>query len=91
MTALSLPKSSTTLKGLALAKKKTAKKISPQNKITVVVPDAIANLPEQVLERIAAVIGTAASNYQIKEVEILAAGHVGLAAEAPPPGWDKFF
>jgi hypothetical protein len=78
------------LKGLTLAKKKTAKKISPQNKITIIVPAAIANLPKHVLERIGAMIGTVAENYEIKQVEILAAGHTGLAAEAIPPGWDKF-
>jgi hypothetical protein len=73
-----------------LAKKKTSKKISPQQKITVVVPDAIANLPEEVLEKVGAVIGVAASNYKIKEVEILGAGHVGFTEATIPPGWDKF-
>jgi hypothetical protein len=73
-----------------MAKKKPARKVPPQNKITLVVPDAIANLPDEVLERVGAALGTAAANYDIKEVEILAASHAGLAPTTIPPGWDKF-
>lgn len=74
-----------------MAKKKTAKKVSPQNKITVIVPNAIANLPEQVLDKVAAAIGTAASNYQIKEVEIIACSQAEGVTAAALPGWDKIF
>jgi hypothetical protein len=73
-----------------MAKKKPSKRVSPQNKITVIVPDAIANLPEEVLEKIGALIDTAASNYEIKQVEILAASHSELEAFTIPPGWDRF-
>jgi hypothetical protein len=77
-----------------MAKKKTAKKTATsQNKITVIVPDAIANLPSEVLERVGAAIGTAATNYRIKEVEIVAASDVVCATTVPPGGggWDKIF
>ncbi len=76
-----------------MAKKKAAKKTStPQQNITVIVPDAIAQLPSEVLERVGAAIGTAATNYHIKEVQIVAASNVVCSATTVPPGgWDKIF
>jgi hypothetical protein len=89
ITALSFRRDSTTLKGLAMAKKKTAKKIAPQDKITMIVPDAIAALPDEVLERVGALIGVATSQYDVAEVEIVAASDVKCTAPAGVRGWDK--
>lgn len=84
-----------------MAKKKTAKKSASthhhHHKITVIVPDAIANLPWEVLERIGASIGTAATNYNIHEVQIVAASNIVCTMPVAPAGgiggggWDKIY
>jgi hypothetical protein len=77
-----------------MVKKKTAKKTSTHHhKITVIVPDKIANLPSEVLERVGAAIGTAAVNYHIKEVEIVAASDVVCTPSVTSlgGGWDTIF
>jgi hypothetical protein len=84
---------SATLKGLAMAKKKAAKKPAKHNKVTVIVPEAITKLPDEVLERVAAAIWTAAKNYDVNEVEILASSHVVCTPSVATGngGWDKIF
>jgi hypothetical protein len=65
-----------------------------KNKITVLVPDKIANLPGEVLERVATSIRTAAANYDIHEVQIVAAKDVDCAKKADEivgGGWDKIY
>jgi hypothetical protein len=71
------------------AKKKAAKRVSSQNKVTMIVPDDIAGLPDEVLERVGALIGVATSNYDVSEVEIVAAGDVKCTHPDSAQGWDK--
>jgi hypothetical protein len=72
-----------------MAKKKTAKRIPPRKKITMIVPKAIAELPAEVLERVGALTLAATSQYHVEEVEIVAASEVKFATIGVPIGWDK--
>jgi hypothetical protein len=72
-----------------MAKKKAAKRIPPRKKITIIVPQAIAELPAEVLERVGALTLAATSQYHVEQVEIVAASEGKFTVSEFPIHWDK--